>query len=255
MRLVHSGVRADPAVFRRYWPLILCVVAVVIASLAQYLSSTGSGFSLSFEIFIMPFLCGSACGIGISKAHRTSMLAVSPFTPRQRTVFSYITMVINAAVFYIIFIVLFIGITLLFSLVFWAAMGFAYGEWTPFPFVVEESMPRAFSAYAAAYEGLYCIFLTFTVHSIANISEDKKRNIFSIAVTAGVIIFNCIVANICRNAALDGGFKYFSSANLHTTIECLKYPWILIIIMVLLAAGAIAASVCLTIKKNKSSSV
>ncbi len=257
MRLTKHGVKANSAVFKEYTPLILCLAAVVLASMIEYSSAnlTDSGYTLSASIFSLPWFCGSAIGMSICLAHRTSALGVSPFSPKQRVVFTYLAIIIKAIVAYVLILALYIVITLLFSVLVWVFIGLTQGEWADFPFVVEESVPRAYSHYAAAFECLYSLFITFAFHAIANIKAFKHRTVISVIAFAGVIVFNCVVANVCCNAAADGAIKYFTCANLHNTVESLSCPWVLILIMALLSAAAIAASVYLTVKRLKSSAV
>lgn len=258
-RLLRYGANAsDRTNYRKFLPMLIVIVACGFIILGQ----VSAPYSLRITMFL-PFLCGVSIATGkvTSSAFSPSLIGVSPYTPRQRVVFSYLATLLRAIIFTVIWTVFMIAIMLVIALIAFVISGENV-------FVAEEgaaSTARAISSYGYAYEFLLWIICAFSAYAISHLNSRKVRNIVVICFFVGLEILVLILVNACGLAEQeykiaaginDGLVKNFWLASeVSVTIDYLAQPWVVIVVEAVLCVAAIAVSLYASIMRYKSSKI
>lgn len=258
-RLLKYGANStDKANYRKFVPLMIAVFFGIMVILGQMSPS----YTLRFTMFL-PFLCGTAIATGVvtSPAYQPSLLGVSPYTPRQRIVFSYLATLLRAIIFTLIWTAAMIAIILIIAL-------FAFAFTGENVFVAEEgtgNAVRAISSYGNAHEVLSWAFMIFAAYTISHINSKKVRNIATVCLFVGAEILVLLLVNACGFAEqrylIETGVNdgvtnaFFFGSEVSVTIDYLAQPWIVIVVEAVLCVAAIAASVYTSVLRYKSSKI
>ncbi len=227
----HSGSASSKTRFRKYiYLLVVSIVAFIM--LSSHLTGPGH-LSLNY-----PLACfiGIAIGVGYVSNTKPSLISVSPFSPKQKTVFGYLLSI----VYLIIFTVFMIAVTMLFILIVALFAFLASGENI---FVIEESIIQT------SYRGdlIYCFLGLCYFFSVYTISHIGKRKIRNIAITIWFIVIETlmlVLVNVVSTASNGGIYPGFSfSADVLLDIDKLAHPWVPILIAGILSAVAFGTSV------------
>ncbi|MDE7087800.1 MAG: hypothetical protein K2O67_06375 [Clostridia bacterium] len=255
-RLTKYGVNlSDGETVKRYIPVLMGVIAGIFVAFIQFLiTKNQSGISFTFGVMFLPFACGSAIGSGMATCQKPSLIAAAPFTPKQRMVFSYLATLLRAVIIYVIAMAAF----LLVILVAGCLISIAVGEWV---LVIDSGFISEFVAptpYEVAFRFLFCAFYFFSYLAICNTDRAKYRNIATACFFFGVLILSTVLTNVCGYAMQSfSSFRqyFFFSIDMAEGLNALTHPWIVILVLSILTAGSIAASVFTTIKRFKSSDI
>lgn len=252
-KLTRCGVNSDGNTIRSYIPVYLCTIVGILLAYIQFMVSRGeNAFSLSLVIMFLPFICGMVIGTGMINNRKTSLLSVSLFSPTQRIVFSYITTFVRALVFFVLYLVMFFAIFFIIGCI----ISLFVGE---FVFVVEEdyvSPIARLSPYASAFKALFSVMYVFALMAICNMPRTKYRNVAALSFSFGVLVYSCIITNVCGYAMQEeNNLAFFFMIDINSGLAALKYPWIVIVVQGVLALIAIAVSLYTTIKCFKSSEI
>ncbi len=257
-RLLRYGANAsDKSGYKKFIILIMILAFGIIIVMGQ-ISSAGT--TLRTSVFL-PVLGCSAVATGVVTAYRPSLLNVSPFTPRQRIVFSYLATLLRAIIITVIWTVGMIVLMLFLALIVFVITGENV-------FVVEESAEnavRAISSYGYAHEILTWILFAFSAYAISHIDSRKVRNIVLVCFFAGLEIAVLILVNACgfakQNYDIAAGVNqgrvnaFFFGSDVAVTIGYLASPWVVIVVEAVLAVAAIAASLYASVMRYKSSKI
>lgn len=254
-RLLKYGANAsDRAAYRKFLPLMIAVIIGIMVLIGQ-VSSTGDTFRFSM---FLPFLCGISIATGKVTALRPSLIGVSPYTPKQRIVFSYLATLLRTIVATVMWTVLMIACMLLMALFVFVLTGENI-------FVVEDGVDRAISGYGYAHVFLAWLVLAFSSYAISHLNGKKARNISLVCLFVGLEILVLVLVNACGFAkqnydigmGTNDGLRqaFFLGCDVATTIEYLAHPWVVIVVEAVLCATAFAASVYCSILRYKSSKI
>ena len=242
-KLVERGAGSSEAGkrWRKYIPSVIIMIFAVIILFAQ--------MGLDLPIFA-GVLIGASMGVGISTAVKPSALAVAPFSPKQRMVFSFLSTLL-AALIASVFIVL---ISAVFVLII-AFIAFCVDGTNMF---AAASTAEAYSAYGNAFGVLVFTLFFFVSYAIFNMK--RKRNIVIAAAIffALMEVFTLVMTNLCHNAAgliIYDSFSFSAYANVRELITYLSMPWLPILFLCIFNVAAIAASVVMSIRRYRSDKV
>lgn len=227
----HSGSASSKMRFRKYiYLLVVSIFAFFLIS--AHLAGPGS-FTLSY-----PLACfiGIAIGVGYASNTKPTIISVSPFSPKQRTVFGYLLCI----VYVIIFTVFMIVITILFLLIIALFAFLATGENI---LIIEESIIQTSARGDLIYFFIGLCFF-FSVYTISHIGSRKIRNIaitiwFMVAETLMLVFVN--VVSTASNHGVYPGFSF--TADVLINIDKLAHPWVPLLIAGLLTLVAFGTSV------------
>lgn len=258
-RLLRYGANAsDKTNYRKFLPMIIVIVVCGFVILGQI----SAPYSLRISMFL-PFLCGVSIATGkvTSSAFSPSLIGVSPYTPKQRIVFSYLATLLRAIIITVIWTVFMIVIMLLMALIAFVISGenvFVAKE-------SAESAAREISAYGYAHEFLLWIMCAFSAYAISHLNSKKVRNIAVICFLVGLEILVLILVNACGlaeqeyniAAGINDGLvrKFWFASEVSVTIGYLAQPWVVIVVEAVLCVAAIAASVYASVMRYKSSKI
>lgn len=255
LQLLKYGINASEKMsYRSFLPLLAGFVFGICISVGQ-LSSSGNYLRISA---FLPFMTGMAIVTGITTSYKPSLLGVSPFTPKQRVVFSYIATLVRGIVFTVIWTACMIVVILFFALVAFIISGENI-------LVFEESVLPSTSAYGDAHEALFWVILVFSAYAISHLNGKKARYIALVCFIVGLEIFTLVLVNVCGRAEqmhnIETGVNdglvqhFFMSSDVSVTIDYLAYPWAVIVVEAVLAAAAFAASLYTSIMRYRSSKI
>ncbi len=221
-----------------------------------------SGGALRFTIFPL-FLCAMSIATGIvtSSVYRPSLIGVSPYTPKQRIIFSYLATLLRAIIITVIWTLAMIAFILVIALIAFVISGENI-------FVAEEgaeSVARVISTYGYVHEVLIWIIFAFSAYAISHLNSKKVRNIVLVCFFVGIEILVLILVNSCGFAkqnydiatGVNDGVRevFFLGSDVAVTIAYLARPWVVIVVEAVLAVAAIAASVYCSVQRYKSSKI
>lgn len=196
--------------------------------------------------------CMIAWYAGRSTYDRTSLLAVAPFTPAQRCVFTVFTMILNMVFFLA-------GVTVGSIVVILIAALLVFMFTGENAFVIEsttetlEKVPvSSVGVWLITIMGLAVLFAAF---ALTHIDDKKLRNGASLVFLVIFEIISLIIVNVCgfddqRGSGVIQRF-FFNSPVLYTA-HSLKYPWALLTLAGVFAGAMLIAAVWFLIKRHKS---
>ncbi|MCM1437845.1 MAG: hypothetical protein NC131_01350 [Roseburia sp.] len=214
----------------------------------------------SANIFV--FLCIMAVSTGLVTSYRPSLIGVSPFTPRQRVIFSYLATLIRAIVITVIWMAFLAAITLLIALIAFVFSGENI-------FITEESAPhvaaRVVCACGRAHEVLFWLILAFSMYAISHLNSNKARIISAVCFFVGLEILALGLVNACEFArqgydiasGINDGLieSFFLFSDVPVTVEYLAHPWVVPVVEACLTAAAFAASLYTSVMRYKSGKI
>lgn len=245
-KLIERGAGTSEAGkrLRGYIPSFIILIFALIAVYSQ--------MGLTFSIFAgIPI--GAAMGVGITTAIKPSALAVAPFSPKQRVIFSFLSTLLAALIAF-----LFIAV---FSII-----GFSFIAFIVFCVEGENaftSIPSAepYSAYGHAFGALVSSLFFFVTYAIFHMERKRNIAIASAIFFALMEVFALVMINLCIQAVKEvHPYMYNSSSftmymGVRTWIHYLSMPWLPILFLCIFNAAAIAASVVMSIRRYKSDKV
>lgn len=195
-----------------------------------------------------------AMNIGQVSYDKTALFSVAPFSPRQRVVFTYLTVLLNALAFVAIVTVFGWAIVLI-----WALIAFCVsGENIFVTQLFTEENAEYVSANGAGVLILLFVILFFGTLALSHINNNKCRAVAAVSFFAANEILALSIANACGFAAQRGQGviqNFFGSVDIMTTVDKLDYPWLLLTVLGVLAALSVGLSLWLVIRRHKSSNL
>lgn len=200
----------------------------------------------SFAInFFTAILCGSAFGMGMVARTKPSTLSVAPFSPKQRVVFAYLTAILNAIIYSLIFIAIMTVCMLLMALIAFLASGENV-------FVVSEEGVLDASKWSEMFYSLFELYLFFSIYAISHIERQRHRNI---AITVWFVVSEAlmlVLVNAIFRATYPGTMHFVMFTAFATYIDNLANPWVPSLVVGILAAIAFIASVFISYRRHRS---
>jgi len=224
------------------WSLLIIIVAFIVPAMQM-----GLGFSV-YEGVVL----GAAMGVGICTAVKPSALSVAPFSPKQRMVFSFLSVLLMS----LIAIAFIFAISMVFVL-FIAFIAFCINGENIFA----SALPTEYySAYGNAFTILSFTLIFFAVYAIFYMERKRNVTIASIVFLVATEIFTLVMTNLCGNARNSqivplNEFHFCTYSNVPVEIDYLNAPWGPILLLSILNVLAIAAAVFMTIRRFKSDKV
>lgn len=221
---------------------------VVIISVTMLVSQVGSRPNgVSYNMFIA-FLCGSAFGAGYVTAIRPSLLSVSPYSPRQRIIFNYLSSLLYAIIASILYTVLMILFMLVVALIAFLVTGENI-------FVVEEEITTV-SNWFNGFEVFFALYLYFSIYAISYIERRRNRNIvatvwFVVTEALTLLLINSVNRAWYGNGDIVPSFV-FGGADVPARMGALACPWVPLLIAGILTLLAFAASLYLSYRRHRS---
>lgn len=254
-RLLKYGANAsDRAAYRKFLLLMIAVGIGIMVIIGQ-VSSYGDTFSVSM---FLPFLCGLSIATGKVTAFRPSLIGVSPYTPKQRIVFSYLATLLRTIVATVIWTVFMIVLMLLLALFVFVLTGENV-------FVVEDGVEKVISGYGYAHVFLAWLILAFSSYAVSHLNGKKARNISLVCLFVGLEILVLVLVNACgfakQNYDIEMGTNdglrqaFFLGCDVATAIDYLAHPWVVIVVEAVLCVAAFAASAYCSVLRYKSSKI
>ena len=237
-RLTWRGINYKERATAGYGPIYAMIFALIILCTIQI----GDGGE-----FFMFFAALAAGLVGAATSVRPSLLSVAPFTDRQRIIFSFLSAVVNAIIFYLC-LVLFVGFVVLFV----AFMVFCMTGENVFVFGLDTPEIEVFYG-SPYYDGFYFLlvaFFFFATLAITMIDKRKLRNTVGGCFVGGMEVFFLIIVNICGNVGREKPTFFFFD-QIEYSMAYLSAPWALLVVMGVMLAVAIFFAVFLTIKRFK----
>ncbi len=244
-RLIQRGAGTAEAGrhMRGYIPAFIIIIIALILTSTQM----GLPFTVIHGVFI-----GSAMGVGITTAVKPSALSVAPFSPKQRVVFTFFSTLLMA----VIASLFILAISMVFVL-FIAFIAFCVDGENMFESALQA---ENISAYGYSFGILVFALVFFATYAIFHLERKRNVAIASAVFLAVMVIFTLVMTNLCGNAMEmyynpKPDFKFASYANVPDLIDYLSLPWLPILILGIMNALAIVASIFLSIKRFKSDKV
>lgn len=232
---------------RKYIPAFILVCIALIL--------TSSQMGLNFTVF-EGVIIGAAMGVGITTAVKPSALSVAPFSPKQRMVFSFLSALLIALIA-LLFIIAISAVFLLFI----AFLVFCIDGENMFV----SSMPtETYSAFGYAFSILTFALFFFATYAIFHLERKRNVTLASVALLVIMEILTLVMTNLCGNAPYAPGeittlpvieYHFCAYADVRTYIANLHAPWAPILVLGIMNALAIAASIILTVRRYKSDKV
>ncbi len=222
---------------------------VTIFSVTMVVSQVGSrpdGFTINM---LLAFFCGSAFGAGYVTSIRPSLLSVSPFSPRQRIIFSYLAAVLYAVIACILYTLIMIVFILVVALIAFLATGENI-------FVVEESFTTV-SGWFNGFEVFFTLYMFFSLYAISYIERNRNRNIAATVWFVFTEAMTLLLVNSVNRAwsSANGGVVpsfVMGGADVPARMGALAFPWVPLLVMGILALLAFAASLYLSYRRHRS---
>lgn len=204
------------------------------------ISSTGFLYNILHGFFI-----GAAFGVGVNARIKPSFTSVAPFSPKQRIVYSYLSTIlvaIIACVFWTVITMAFAGIIGLIAFL-------ASGENI---FIASEDIIKK-SAYYNGYDVLFGLYMWLSVYALSFIPRTKYRNIafavwFAVNEALALVLVNVCYQAYAAQAGMEAYRGFMFAAPIYEQMDYLAHPWVLLLIMGILAAAAFAASLVMSIR-------
>lgn len=226
--------------FKKYFPALIIVMTVLMASAFANLIS-----GLGFNILVI-FPAAVAMRMGYCVTNKPSLVSVAPFSPKQRVVFSYLSMILRS----LIIAVLYLSVMILTMLIIALGIFIFTGENV---FVIEDISYRV-SVWAGLYEAVSGLFLFFSVYAISHVESTKHRNIASVCWGVFCLIM-IVILRVYTNRVGESYESEVLSGGFYKLIDHLDNPWLPATLAAVLAAIALAVSIYLSIKVHKSGKV
>lgn len=230
---------------RGFIPLIFAVVFGTMVPFMQMSISDGSS-RITFNLLLFMFV-GASFGMGLATSHRPTLLSVAPFTPKQRVVFSYLTILLQTLIFAVIYFVIMIAF-----LAFLALVYFVF--WGENIFVISNDPEYAgalyYSANGESMQILFMMLNAFSIYAATNLKRNKSRCWAVAGFYAGYEIFTLAVVNGVSRAL--GGTHFRLAGDVWYWVDSLADGWFATVILAVLVAIAFALSVVLSVRRHKS---
>lgn len=228
----HAGANASKTRFRHFlYLLFVVIISFIFASVHLY--STANSTTINYTI---AFLAGFAIGVGYQSNNRPTLLTVSPFSPKQRTVFNYLVSLVYTIIYTVFVVVIMILLILIMALVAFLVSGeniFTAGE------IIEQN--SYWHDLLCDFTGLYFFF---SVYAVTHITKRKYRNI---AITLWFVlneVLMLVLVNVVNTASNGGVYPGFAfTTPLSTAIDNLAHPWVPALIAGLMTAVAFGLSI------------
>lgn len=191
-----------------------------------------------------------ATNMGRATCDKTSLISVAPFTPVQRIVFSYLTILLNVIFFAAAVSAIGLIVVSIIALVNFSISGenvFSNG-----------TLEEIVSPNTAGVAVLFCAIIFFASLALSHIDKRKTRNIAAgvfFAVNEAIIL---TITNVCGFAAQRNSGKmqiFFMSFDMNKELDKLAHPWIVLVILGVVAAVLFGVSLYLIIKRHRSSKI
>lgn len=234
---------------RSYLPLIFAVVAGTMITFIQTgITEGGSGVTFNLWWFM---LVGASLGMGLATSLKPTLLSVAPFTPKQRVVFSYLTIALQTLMFTVIYVVSVLAFMAFIALVFFIFRGeniFVVSDDPEFTSAV-----IFYSVNGKAMQILFMLLNTFAVYAATNLERYKSRCWALAGFYVGYEILTLALINGCSRAL--GGTHFRFGGDVWFWSDSLSDPWLITVILAVLVVIAFALSLLLSIRRHKSDNI
>ncbi|MDE7163779.1 MAG: hypothetical protein K2O44_06915 [Clostridia bacterium] len=218
----------------------------LIAFVVAFLANIHLGTSAAFGFVLVTSLI--AVHVGRVTFDKTALISVAPFSPAQRVVFTYLTMLLNALFFFTAVSVCSAVVILILAFIDFCITGdsviFKSSIW-------EQTF---ISPNAVGVAILSALIIFFAAIVLSHIDKTKIRNIATGVFFALNEALMLTVINIVGLSTQSGGVRrgFFLSIDLEM-VDKLAHPWILLLVLGIIAAAVAGVSVWMVIKRHKSS--
>lgn len=191
-----------------------------------------------------------AANMGRATCDKTSLISVAPFTPAQRIVFSYLTILLNVIFFAAAVSAIGLVVISIIALVTFCTTGENV--------FLDGTFEEPVSSNAVGVAVLFCAIIFFASLALSHIDKRKTRNIAAgvfFAVNEAIIL---TITNVCGFAAQRNSGKkqiFFMSFDMNKELDKLAHPWIVLVILGVVAAVLFGVSLYLIIKRHRSSKI